>query len=39
MPWKCASYMGALAAAGCAWSVRGARVGSGRGRLGAFAAC
>jgi len=30
---KCAPYMGALAAAGCAWSARGplATVGSGRG--------
>jgi len=27
--------MGALAAAGCAWSARGATVGSGRGWLGA----
>ena len=30
VPRKCAPYMGALAAAGCAWSARGAKVGSGR---------
>jgi len=38
VPRKCAPYMGALAAAGWAWSKHGATVGSGRGWLGAVAA-
>ena len=37
-PSVCATELRALAAAGCAWSARGATVGSGRGWLGAVVA-